>query len=431
MTPENAQGKLSTESVQIRSINSAGHGVGNLKDGRVVFIPRTVPGDTVSVTVTESKPRWCKGKLIEVVKSSSDRVDPVCPHYSSCNGCALQHMAYEAQLEWKINTVEECFKRIGGIDISVSGIQPSPEQYSYRSRLSFSLLRLRNSRVIAGFHTLGAPQRIENIDKTCALGETPLIDAWKSLRKGWGDSARLLPSGRKLKLTLRNVSQGVALVIHGGKRNGDPDALMRRVPEIVSVWNVDDRGNEILLGGEQLLYDQRLGEQVEVGPTSFLQANRSCEIHLNDWIVEQINPCEGMRVIDAYCGLGIYGRRIAKHGANVIGIERNLTDDFHQNSREPGNLECLAGTVEKLLPEVMPADALILNPPRVGLSRSVATIVNESGPWLVLYVSCDPATLARDIDRMKESYRVGKIRLFDLFPQTSHTETVAVMHRKA
>ena len=115
----------------------------------------------------------------------------------------------------------------------------------------------------------------------------------------------------------------------------------------------------------------------------------------------------------------------------MIGIERNLTDDFHQNSREPGNLECLAGTVEKLLPEVMPADALILNPPRVGLSRSVATIVNESGPWLVLYVSCDPATLARDIDRMKESYRVGKIRLFDLFPQTSHTETVAVMHRKA
>ena len=431
MTPENTQGKLSTEAIQIRGINSAGHGVGTLKDGRVVFIPRTVPGDTVEVTVTESRPRWCKGKLIEIVESSSDRVEPVCPHYGSCNGCALQHMAYESQLKWKINTVEESLKRIARIDISVSGIQASPEQYGYRSRLSFSLLRLRNSRVIAGFHSLGAPQRIENIDETCALGEEPLIDAWKSLRKNWGDGARLLPSGRKLKLTLRNVSQGVALVIHGGKKNGDPEELIRKVPEIISVWNVDDSGNERLLGGEQVLYEQRLGEQVEVGPTSFLQANRSCEAHLNDWIVEQVNPWEGMRVIDAYCGLGFYGRRIAKHGANVMGIERNLASNVHESSGESGSLECLAGTVEELLPKVMPADALILNPPRIGLSRSVVSMVNEGGPCLVLYVSCDPATLARDIKRMKESYSVGKIRLFDLFPQTSHTETVAVMHRKA
>ena len=220
-------------------------------------------------------------------------------------------------------------------------------------------------------------------------------------------------------------------MIHGGKKNGDPIELIRKVPEIISVWNVDDSGNERLLGGEQVLYEQRLGEQVEVGPTSFLQANRSCEAHLNDWIVEQVNPWEGMRVIDAYCGLGFYGRRIAKHGANVMGIERNLASNVHESSGESGSLECLAGTVEELLPKVMPADALILNPPRIGLSRSVLSMVNEGGPCLVLYVSCDPATLARDIDRMKESYRVGKIRLFDLFPQTSHTETVAVMHRKA
>ena len=418
------------DAVYIKGINSTGKGVGKLKDGSIVFVPRTVPGDTVKVSVTKRKSRWSQAKLIDVMRPSVDRVESVCPHYDSCNGCALQHMDYRAQLKWKINKVEESFRRIAGIEISVSGIQNSPNQYGYRSRLSFTLLRLPDSRIVAGFHSLWAPNRIEDIVETCSLGEETLNLAWKSLRQIWGEGARLLPSGRKLRLTLRTVQGGIALIIQGGKGPGNPKRLMSLVSEIVSIWSEDSRGNKRLLAGSPILYDERIGEIIEVGPTDFLQANRSCEILLNEWVCDQIEPCQGLRVIDAYCGFGPFGRRLMTFGCEVIGIERDLENDFDFTNSDFGTFNCLKGTAEDILPGVLPADAVILNPPRIGLDQSVTTIMCENGPPLIIYVSCDPATMARDLGRMIENYEIKKIKLFDLFPQTPHTETVAVLARR-
>lgn len=430
MIPVNMSPDITEETIHIMGVNSSGQGVGRLEDGSVIFVPRTVPGDTVKVTVTMKKSRWSKGRLIEIISSSLDRVEPVCEYFGVCNGCALQHMEYGAQLKWKINSVEESLKRIAGKNISVSGIEPSPQEYNYRSRLTFTLLRLPESRVVAGFHSLNLSERIEDIGETCSIGETSLLKAWKSLRENWGENARLLPAGRKLKLTLRTVDGGVALVIHGGKKYGRADLLIDKTPEIVSIWNVDIKGEKHLLAGSRLLFDERIGSTISVGATSFLQANRQCETLLNDWVCNQIELEPGMRLIDAYCGLGSYGRTMMARGVEVIGIERDLMEELHETGTNSGSLKCLKGTVENILPGLLPADAIILNPPRTGLSRPVAKLISDRGPCLAIYVSCDPATLARDLARLGEAYEIINIRLFDLFPQTPHTETVAVMHRK-
>ncbi len=430
MIPVKGSHDVSEETIDIRGINSSGEGVGRLQDGSVIFIPRTVPGDEVRVAVMVRKARWSRGKLIEIVSPGADRVEPLCEYYGGCNGCALQHMTYDAQLKWKINSVEESFKRIAGMKIPVSGIQASPEEYNYRSRLTFTLLRLPNSRVIAGFHSLGSPQRIEDIKETCILGEASLIRAWKSLRECWGENARLLPAGRKLKLTLRTVQGGIVLVIRGGKGYGRLDLLIGKIPELISIWGVDSKGNRNLLAGSRRLFDQRLGSTVEVEATTFLQANRNCEVLLNDWVCDQVNPYEGMRLIDAYCGFGSYGRRMMVRGVDVVGIERDLDDDVSLAAGSCGSLRCFKGAVEEVLPKVLPADAIILNPPRIGLSPLVSSLIRDKGPCLAIYVSCDSATLARDIARIGDTYEITKVHSFDLFPQTPHTETVAVMHRK-
>lgn len=430
MIPIKRPHDVSEETVDIKGINSSGEGVGRLQDGSVIFIPRTVPGDTVRVAIMIRKSRWSRGRLIEIMSPGLDRVEPLCEYYGSCNGCALQHIDYDAQLKWKVNSVEESFKRIAGMEVAVSCIEGSPEEYNYRSQLNFTLLRLPNSRVIAGFHSLDSPQRIEDIEENCVLGEESLIKVWQSLRASWGENARLLPAGKKLSLTLRTVQGGIVLVIRGGQGPGRPDLLIGKISELISIWSIDSKGNKNLLAGSKRLFDHRLGNTVEIEATSFLQANRKCEILLNDWVCDQVNPHKGMRLIDAYCGFGSYGRSMMVQGVEVVGIERDLDNDVVLDCDGSGSLKCLKGTVEMVLPRVLPADAIILNPPRIGLSKSVSTLIKDRGPYLVIYVSCDPATLARDIARIGDAYEITEVRSFDLFPQTPHTETVAVMHRK-
>jgi len=145
---------LHVASVTIRAFGSDGEGVGDLPDGRVVFVPRTAPGDEVSLRLTRQKKRWARGQLVEVLQAGPNRAEPVCPYYASCGGCALQHVSYEEQLAWKGRFVEEALKRIGGLEVTVPPVVPSPDRHNYRSRITFTLLRIPGERVVAGFHHL-------------------------------------------------------------------------------------------------------------------------------------------------------------------------------------------------------------------------------------------------------------------------------------
>ena len=419
------------EILRIRGLSSDGAGVGNLSDGRVVFVPRTAPGDEVRVRVTHGKPRWARGQLHELCVPSPDRVSPACPYYEECGGCTLQHVAYAQQLHWKGDTVRAALGRISHVDVEPPVVVPSPKERGYRSRVTFTLVRLKGGRVVAGFHHLFAPHRIVDVSDGCILPEPAVASVWTGLRQAWGEGARRLPSGRKLRLTLRAMDEGVILVVEGGRGPGRPDILLREVDGLVAVWAVRPKGGGKLLAGLTQVHDTRFGETVRTEPTTFLQVNREASEALHRWVVDQGSVRSGERVVDAYCGVGLYGRDLARRGADVLGIERD-TEAAKAAARDaPECFTVWTGAVEDRMAEALPAGLVVLNPPRSGVEARVTEVLRAAGPPRLIYVSCDPATLARDIGRLSSSYEVVDVRAFDLFPQTAHVEVVVVLKRKA
>ena len=424
-------GELNVASVHIRALGSDGAGVGNLPDGRVVFVPRTAPGDEVRVRITRQKRRWARGRLVEVLQAAPHRVEPACPYYAECGGCTLQHIAYEDQLVWKTRFVQDALERIGGLEVSVPPVAPSPAPRAYRSRITFTLLRLPGERVVAGFHHLANPGRIVNVEDGCILPDPTIANAWRQLRAAWGEAARRLPGGRRLRLTLRTVDEGLILVVEGGRGPGRPDLLLKEVEGLVAVWSIDPKGAQRLLAGQAVVHETRLGEVIRTNPTAFLQVNENAADHLHRWVLDEARAGPEISVVDAYCGVGLYGRRIARAGGRAVGIEQDPRAAKTAATDAPEGFTVLTGTVEERLSEAFPADVVILNPPRAGVDARVTDTLRSDGPPRVIYVSCDPATLARDLARLRPAYDVSRVRAFDLFPQTSHVEAAALLERRA
>ena len=441
-------GSTDEATVEIRGIAAGGAGVGALPSGKTVFVHRTVPGDQVRVRVSQERKRWARGDLRDVLRPGPGRREAPCPYYARCGGCTLEHLEYEHQLEAKASTVREALRRVGGIDVTVPPVDPSPRELRYRSRVSFTLLRTRSAGVLAGFHELERPGRIVDVDGSCLLPEEGVARVWDALRDAWGPRARRLPAGRRLRLTLQGVSEGVVLTVKreegdGGSRRakggskgdagsgklGDPEGLVRDVPGLRAVWWDAGQGEPKCLAGEPEVREVRSGVAFTVRGGSFLQVNRAAAESLHLHVLRQVGPPRGLRVVDAYCGVGLYGRALARHGARVTGIE--LDPGAVRSAREAveSGFQVLEGAVEDRLEEALPADSAVLNPPRRGLAPEVADGLAREGPEKAIYVSCDPATLARDLGRMAEAYDVEEVRCFDLFPQTAHVETVVTLRR--
>jgi len=415
--------------VEIGGIAAGGAGVGRLPDGCAVFVHRTAPGDLARVAVVERKRRWARAELRSLLRPSPDRRQAPCPHYDRCGGCTIEHIDYTAQLRIKANIVAEALRRIGGLDVPQPEVTPSPHEFRYRNRVSFTLLRLGAGRVVAGFHELNRPGRIVDITDACLLPEPAIARAWGALRGAWGHEAHRLPSGRQLRLTLRSAAAGeVTLLVDGGYSPGRPEELLSSVPALAAIWHRPAGAPDwTLLAGSAAVTEQWADEEVALSGIAFLQVNRAAAAALEDHVFalarDAIGP--GARVVDAYCGVGLHARRLAREGAAVVGIELDPSAVNEARRAAPPGAEFLLGRVEELLPAALPADLVILNPPRRGLHAAVPEALVARPPQRLIYVSCDPATLARDLARLGPTFRLRGVRCFDLFPQTTHVETVA------
>lgn len=412
--------------VRIRAVASGGAGVGELPDGRVAFVHRTVPGDLVHARVTRLRPRWGQATLRRVVEEGPGRVEAPCPHYGRCGGCTLQHMDYAHQLTWKGNFVHEALARIGGFDAPVPEVTPSPRVTGYRNRVTFTVRTLAAGRVVAGFHGLDDPDHIVDVGTACLLPEPAILEAWGALRAAWRGGDRPLPAGKELRITFRSLADGgVTVLVRGGAPGWDPAGLLARVPGIVGVWHhAGGSDAPVKVWGSDVV--ERWGdEQIPVGGHAFLQVNRMAAEALFAHVLDQL-PGAGGRAVDAYAGVGVYGRALARRGWTVTAIEVDPDACRGARHQAPGGFSVVEGRVEDHLAAHLPADAVILNPPRTGLQESVPGILCHHSPRTVVYVSCDPATLARDTGRLASGYALASLRSFDLFPQTSHVETVAV-----
>jgi 23S rRNA (uracil1939-C5)-methyltransferase len=403
--------------VDVRGIAAGGSGVADLPDGRVVFVPRTAPGDRVRIRIVKSRPRWAEGRLEQLDEPSVERRAPLCTLYSECGGCQLQHLPYAEQLRWKGQIVADALTRIGGLgDVAPPEVIPSPKEIGYRNRVSFTLRRLHGGRVVAGFHALDRPSKVIDVAGQCVLPEPRLRDVWKALRGGWGPGARLLPGGGRLRLTLRQTSEGVALVVEGGDGSWSAADLGAAVPQLTAIWHRPARAQ----GGPRLLE----GVFDEGGP-AFAQVNTEVASAMRAHVLEMAGT--GERAIDAYGGVGVYGRSLAERGWTVTGLERDPAACEEAARGAPVGFSVVQGSVEAGLAGALPADLVILNPPRTGLHADVVRIISAGRVPRIVYVSCDPATLARDVAGLTARYRVGEVRCFDLFPQTAHVETVLVL----
>jgi 23S rRNA (uracil1939-C5)-methyltransferase len=417
-------------SVSIDGIAAGGDGVGRLSDGRVAFVPRTAPGDRVRADIVRDGGRWIRARVVAVEHASDLRRDPPCPLFDRCGGCQLQHLTYQAQLDAKAQNVADALERIGGLEIERPVVEPSPQEFGYRNRVTFTLRRLRGGRVVAGFHAWERPARIVDVDARCLLPEAPIGEAWGALRERWGPGARLLPSGGELRITLRAGEGGVLLAVEGGEVGWtDAPELAEAVPALASIWHRPAARSEAWghLAGRAVLDDPRSDGSVPVGPRAFVQVNRGVAETLQRRVLDEVGDAAGRRIVDAYAGMAVYGRHLAREGASVTAVELDPEAADAARRQAPPGLTVFQGRVEDRLAEALPADVVILNPPRTGLDARVPELLRAHPPPRMVYVSCDPATLARDLARLGETWAVRRVQAFDLFPQTAHVETVVTL----
>ncbi|HEY2025709.1 MAG TPA: hypothetical protein VGG78_01795, partial [Gemmatimonadaceae bacterium] len=374
-------------------------------------VPRTAIGDVARVRLTPAK-RFARGHLESLERPSPQRIDPPCPHYTAdrCGGCQLQHITYDAQVGAKSAIIGDALRRLGRRDVVDPIVELSEAQWRYRRKLTLHLRRAGDE-WIAGLHPYDDPVAVFDL-QDCPITEARVMAVWTQLRGAFD----LLPNERALRVAVRWMSDGAAVIVQGGRRWDDGDRLLARVPEVVELWWKPDGGRARLIARRSS--DARAG-------ASFVQVNALVAERLRAHVLRRVRHHAPARVIDAYAGAGDTAIPLAADGVAVTAIEldRDAVTGFAGRLVPPSR--AIVGRVEDHLSRALPADVVILNPPRAGVDARVTTALESATapPRAIVYVSCDPATLARDVARLPR-YRVADVRAFDMFPQTAHVETV-------
>lgn len=421
----------------VDSIAVGGEGVARDENGRVVFVPRTAPGDRVRARVLEAHPTWARARAVEVLEPGPNRRSAPCPHYERCGGCQLQHLERSAQEEARRDAVRDTLERIGGRDVEVEPIVAPGPQLGYRNRVSLTLRRGEEETVTAGYHVRDDPARLVDVDR-CPLAEDPVNAAWRSLRDAWGPGARRLPPGAELRLTLRATREGsVGLLVEGGERRAswkedEAAALLGIVDELSSLHWRPEVGPLRRLAGAKRLEERWHGIELSLHPAAFLQVNRTVAARMEEHLDGLIGEMSGTRVLDLYAGVGLRAMRWTERGADAVACEVHpgAVETGRRAARRHGvDVDIREGRVEELVDQLLPADTAVVNPPRQGLSPEVSGSLATAELGALAYVSCDPATLARDLKRLGEAWKVESVQPFDAFPQTAHVETIVWLTR--
>ena len=413
-----------TATVTIERIAAGGDGVAR-HDGMVVFVPRAVPGDIVSVSLVRQR-TFARGQILEHIRASPDREPAPCPHYDGdrCGGCQLQGLKYAAQLAIKSELIRDALARIGKQDVEAVDVTPSPAPWHYRNSLTLALQRdrLRPSGWLAGMHVAGDPVKLFEL-KECLLAMPSVMEGWRHLMA----AAQELPRATALRVTVRALDAGgLAVTVEGGAqwKQTSIDALVAAVPAVHAVWWV--REDEV----RALRYDRRT---VQEAGASFAQVNPDVADLLRTYVLGQVEALSPDAVVDAYAGSGALSARLQRAGRRITAIELDKEASAVAGNalRDDPLSRVLTGRVEHLLPHALPARVVVLNPPRAGVDAVVPGLLSPatSGVARIIYVSCDPATLARDIARLGAGWHVTAVQAFDMFPQTSHVETVCTIDR--
>jgi 23S rRNA (uracil1939-C5)-methyltransferase len=443
--------------LDVESLAFGGNGVARL-DGFVVFVRRGLPGDRVRARVTKVKRSHAEALATEIVRPGPQRVEPRCQHFPDCGGCRFQDLAYEAQLVQKQSQVRDAFQRLAGIaEPPLEQILPcEPDIFHYRNKVEYSFTRTESGPAL-GFHRAGRWDEVLDLEKcwlTTDLGND-LRDAVRDWAREEGLEAysQQDATGYLRHLVVRegrNTGQAlVQLVTAQGEKfeRGYFVDVVRRFPQVRSVhWSVNDTPAEVtnlpteLLWGDEAIEEELAGLRFRVRPNAFLQTNTAMAERLYGLAREAAQLTGSETVWDLYCGIGTIGLSLAGDALTVWGID--VSEESVACALENAELNNITNAaffagnvgqvVEELLERSGAPDVVIVDPPRAGLAGKALRHLGRLGAPRLVYVSCNPTTLAGDVKTLREEYgyELLRARPVDMFPHTPHVETVALLERR-
>jgi len=434
--------------LEIKDLTSSGEGVGKY-NGLTIFVDGALINEKVQVALYEEKKNYAKGRLLKILQKAEERVDPICSKFDQCGGCQLMHLSYKGQLAVKENRVKDAFYRIGKLNnFKIAPCQPSPNQLHYRNKIQLPISQgMKMGLYAKGSHEIIS---IENCLIHNPLGEQ-IVCAIKKLlatfpisiydeKRGKGELRHLL-----VKTAVHNKKAIVVLIttLSPSKILKEIAKKLVKLPNVSGVIHgLNNRKNNVVradkykvLEGEYYLNETLLGIQVQISPPSFFQVNslQAENIYKKAFELAQIKKED--RIVDAYCGIGLFTCFLGKHSEFVTGIEviKEAIEDAKINARNNNvKVQFICAKVEEEIGKLPRQDVVFLNPPRKGCEKSVLKAVATMNPKKIIYTSCDAATLARDANVLSEmGYSDISLYPFDMFPQTMHVETIAHFTKKS
>ena len=439
--------------LDIDAMSSQGSGIGRY-EGLAVFVPMSAVGDSLRVKILKVKSNCAFGKIEEILTPSVTRCEPDCTAFSRCGGCVYRHISYGEELSIKQKAVEDAIKRIGKADLDAQPIVSNNKTYGYRNKAQYPI----SENYSVGFFASHSHRIVESED--CRLQPTIFADICEIFTMWAKESGNSVYSEETHKGLLRHlyIRKGevtgeimVCLVINGNSINS-PETLVEALKDKLGdcfktlVLNINKEKTNVILSdkcvniyGDGYIYDILCGVKVRLSPLSFYQVNHDMAELLYKKAAEYAE-CDNKTVLDLYCGAGTIGLSMAQSAKKIIGVEiiRQAIDDarFNAENNQINNAEFICGdakdAAKQLADKNIKPDVIVVDPPRKGCSSELlGTIANDFSPEKLVYVSCDPATLARDTNILNSfGYELKEYTPFDLFPRTAHCETVAKFTRK-
>lgn len=436
--------------VTIEDLTHDGNGVAKV-DGYPLFIQGALPNETAEVHVLKTLKNYGFAKIINIISPSPDRIDAPCEYFAQCGGCQLQHMSYEGQLKWKQKMVENVMRRIGKIDAPVHATKGMAEPWRYRNKAQIPFAE-QDGRIMAGFYKTKS-HHIVDMDR-CLIQNTESDAILRDLKLELQTLGIRPYNEEKHKGVLRHVvirkgdATNEVMVVLVTRTAALPEkeaviaAIQEIVPNVVSiVQNINNKKTNVIFGdetivlfGKEAIVDTIGDVKFEISARSFYQVNPTQTEVLYKQALEYAQLQGGERVIDAYCGIGTISLFLAQTAAHVSGVEivPQAIEDAKRNAQLNGftNTYFEAGPAEEVIPrwykEGKGADVLVVDPPRKGCDEALLQTILTQQPKRVVYVSCNPATLARDLRVLEDGgYKTQEVQPVDMFPHTAHCECCA------
>ena len=403
-----------TYEVKIIRLNNEGLGVA-LVDKFVVFVKNALVNEIVKIKITEVNDNYAKADVINYIETSSDRVIPSCPFYEKCGGCNLMHMNYESQISFKKDKVKSIFKKISNIDIDIKDIIYDKE-YNYRNKVT---LKVKNDKI--GLYR-EKTNDIINVDK-CLLLDNKINDELIKLEL----FIHKYKNNNISEIMIRVINDKIMLSLDTINKEVR-DSFINNFDHVESIYI-----NNKLVYGNEFLKETINGLEFNISPKSFFQVNKNIMTKMYNKAISYI---KGGTTLDLYSGTGTLSMLASKTSDEVIGIEvvKDAVKDANNNIElnNMKNVSFICDKVENKIDELKnkKIDNIIMDPPRSGSDKKSLNSILEIDPKQIIYISCNPVTLARDYNTLKEKYNIKEITLFDMFPNTYHVETVMILERK-